>query len=109
MQNVNQQAQQPREAHEQDKQIPALGSQRIKEFLPGLHRISLEHSKCVDSRVVVVNFGVRLAFVAAAFRLAHCCLVEPSLSRPCKRPLHNERRSGFVAPGPSRESQRDSP
>jgi hypothetical protein len=68
MQNVNQQAEQPRKAHEQDKQVPALGGQRIKEFLPGLHRVSLEHSKCVDSRVVVVNFGARSGFVAPASR-----------------------------------------
>jgi hypothetical protein len=80
MQNVNQQAQQPREAHEQDKQIPALGGQRIKEFLPGLHRVSLE-IQCVDSRGVVVNFGARLAFVAG-LQAALCCSMEPSLARP---------------------------
>ena len=37
MQDVNQQAEQPAEADEQDKQVPALGRKRIKKFLPGLH------------------------------------------------------------------------
>ena len=49
MQNVNQQSEQSREAHKQDQKIPALSSQRIEKFLPGLHCASLE--RCTDVSV----------------------------------------------------------